>query len=164
MKQIVLSLVVATSCFFSSGCLKDSKSSFTCTASIPPVTVPDTEVQAVEAYLTSKSITNAIKHPKGFYYIVETAGVGNQPTLCSSVAIYYKGYLTNDTVFDQTGNTPAVFQLANLIQGWQYGLPLIKAGGKIRLILPPSLAYGNRALPGIPANSILIFEITLVGV
>ena len=164
MKQIVLSLAIVASFFISSGCLKDGSSSYTCTATIPPVTVPDTEVQAIESYLASKSITNTTKHPKGFYYIIETAGTGNQPTLCSNVAIYYKGYLTNDTVFDQTGNTPAVFQLANLIQGWQYGLPLIKAGGKIKLYLPPSLAYGNRALPGIPANSILIFEITLVGV
>jgi FKBP-type peptidyl-prolyl cis-trans isomerase FkpA len=164
MKQIVLSLAIVASFFISSGCLKDGSSSYTCTATIPPVTVPDTEVQAIESYLVSKSITNTTKHPKGFYYIIETAGTGNQPTLCSNVAIYYKGYLTNDTVFDQTGNTPAVFQLANLIQGWQYGLPLIKAGGKIKLFLPPSLAYGNRALPGIPANSILIFEITLVGV
>lgn len=160
-KILVFALVLAS--VLTSGCLKEGSSSFTCMATIPPITVPDTEVQAVEAYLASKSITNATKHPKGFYYIIETAGTGKQPTLCTSVAIYYKGYLTNDTVFDQTGANPAVFQLSNLIQGWQYGLPLIKVGGKIKLFLPPSLAYGNRALSGIPANSILIFEITLVG-
>ncbi|MEY3433469.1 MAG: hypothetical protein RL131_1405, partial [Bacteroidota bacterium] len=42
------------------------------------------------------------------------------------------------------------------------GLPLINAGGKIKLYLPPSLGYGSRAVGSIPANSVLIFEITLV--
>jgi FKBP-type peptidyl-prolyl cis-trans isomerase FkpA len=46
--------------------------------------------------------------------------------------------------------------------GWKLGLPLIKAGGKIKLYLPPSLGYGNSVSGNIPANSILVFEITLV--
>ena len=45
-----------------------------------------------------------------------------------------------------------------------FGIPMIKPGGKIKLYCPPSLAYGNQANGTIPANSILIFEVELVGV
>jgi FKBP-type peptidyl-prolyl cis-trans isomerase len=48
--------------------------------------------------------------------------------------------------------------------GWQYGLPLIKPGGKILLYLPPSLGYGSSPVGTIPANSVLIFEVQLVSV
>jgi FKBP-type peptidyl-prolyl cis-trans isomerase FkpA len=70
--------------------------------------------------------------------------------------------LTNETVFDGTSSTPARFTLNQLISGWQLGVPLIKKGGRLILYLPPSLAYGSRASGPIPANSVLIFEITLV--
>jgi FKBP-type peptidyl-prolyl cis-trans isomerase FkpA len=51
-----------------------------------------------------------------------------------------------------------------LILGWQYGIPLVKAGGRIMLYLPPSLGYGSQSTGTIPANSVLIFDITLQGV
>jgi FKBP-type peptidyl-prolyl cis-trans isomerase FkpA len=82
--------------------------------------------------------------------------------LCANVVIYYQGKLIDGTTFDQTGNTAVTFAMSNLITGWKLGLPLIKAGGKIKLYLPPSLGYGNSVSGNIPANSILIFEITLV--
>ncbi|MBK8146208.1 MAG: FKBP-type peptidyl-prolyl cis-trans isomerase [Bacteroidetes bacterium] len=69
--------------------------------------------------------------------------------------------LLNGTVFDQSNS--AVFTLSNLIVGWQQALPLIGIGGSIKIYLPPSLAYGNKASGSIPANSNLIFEIDLLG-
>ena len=48
--------------------------------------------------------------------------------------------------------------------GWQYGIPLVKAGGRIMLYLPPSLGYGAQTVGSIPANSVLIFDITLQSV
>ena len=145
-----------------SGCLKNGSQSFTCTASVPQITVPSTEIAAVEAYLAQKGITDAQKSNYGFYYKIDVAGTGVTPTVCSNVTLYYQGKLIDGTVFDQTGASPVTFQLGQLISGWQLGLPLIKTGGKIKLYLPPTLAYGSRAVGSIPANSILIFEITLV--
>jgi FKBP-type peptidyl-prolyl cis-trans isomerase FkpA len=85
--------------------------------------------------------------------------------------LFYKGYLTNGKVFDQTGTTsnheagtPVTFTLNQLISGWQLGLPLIKPGGKIILYLPASLGYGPYGQGSIPGNAALIFEITLVSV
>jgi FKBP-type peptidyl-prolyl cis-trans isomerase FkpA len=145
-----------------SGCLKEGYQTFTCSAAIPQVSVPAGELQAVEAYLNQKGIKDAVKYQDAFFYKVDVPGTGNNPTLCSNVVIYYQGKLIDGTTFDQTGNTPLTFSMGNLIKGWQLGLPLIKAGGKIKLYLPPSLGYGNSVSGSIPANSILVFEITLV--
>ena len=124
-----------------------------------------TETQeTLEAYITRAGITDATKDNRGFYYKIVTEGTGVNPTLSSKVTIYYKGTLTNGSIFDQTGAAPATFSLNQLILGWQYGLPLIKPGGKIILYLPPSLGYGSSAAGSIPANSVLIFEVQLVSV
>lgn len=42
-------------------------------------------------------------------------------------------------------------------QGWDEGVVGMKVGGERLLIVPPSLGYGNRKMPDIPANSILRF-------
>ena len=124
---------------------------------------PASEVTQLEAYLSSASITTATKHCSGMYYIIDAAGSGATANVCNTVAVKYKGQLTNGTIFDQSA-TPVSFQLNGLIEAWKKGIPLIKPGGKIRLYCPPSLAYGNQAAGTIPANSILIFEVELTNV
>lgn len=156
----LLSLLVLIS-VLNMGCLKDGYNTFNCTAKIPEINVPAAEITQVEAYLASKGITNAVKHPAGLYYLIENEGAGSRPTLCTNVAFTYKGQLTDGTVFDQA-TTPVLFPLGQLITGWQIGIPLVKTGGKIRLFIPPSLGYGSRAIPGIPANSVLIFDVTVI--
>lgn len=146
---------------FNTACLKDGYDTFTCTAKIPEVNVPAAEITQIENYLTANSITNAVKHPRGFYYIIENEGTGSRPTVCTNVAFTYKGQLTNGTVFDQS-TTPVLYPLGQLITGWQIGIPLVKTGGKIRLFLPPSLGYGSNAVGNIPANSVLIFDVTVI--
>jgi FKBP-type peptidyl-prolyl cis-trans isomerase FkpA len=162
MRKIKTLFVPVLLAFAFSGCLKEGSQSFTCTASIPQVNVLAGEIAAVEAYLAQKGITDAQKSNFGFYYKIDVAGTGITPTVCSNVTLYYQGKLIDGTTFDQTGASPVTFKLGQLITGWQLGLPLIKTGGKIKLYLPPTLGYGSRAVGSIPANSILIFEITLV--
>jgi FKBP-type peptidyl-prolyl cis-trans isomerase FkpA len=121
----------------------------------------------VESYLTSKGLLGAVTlHPKKFYYKINTAGSGLTPNSCSNVLVKYRGALTNDTVFTSPEelSTGAVFTLGQLIAGWQLGLGLLQKGGNITLYLPPSLAYGSSSTPSIPANSVLIFDISLVDV
>ena len=128
--------------------------------SCPEVTIkaPDAEITALRTYITSNSIT-ATEDPRGFFYTITSAGTGSKPTACLGVSVNYTGKLTNGTQFDSGTNVS--FNLSQLIIGWQEGIPLINAGGAITLYLPPSLAYGPNAVGSIPANSILIFTITL---
>jgi len=128
------------------------------------IAAPASEVTQLEAYLSSAAIT-ATKHCSGMYYIIEAAGSGASATACSSVGVTYKGQLTDGTVFDQRTTN---FELDQVIEAWTKGIPLIKAGGKIKLYCPPTLGYGSQVLRDpvtgntvIPANSILVFEVQL---
>lgn len=119
--------------------------------------------QIIADYLAANSI-DAQRHESGLYYLITVEGTGDQPTLASSVEVFYKGYLTNGNVFDETTQGPVVFPLSNLITGWQIGMPLLKEGGSGTFFLPSALGYGSSATGSIPANSVLIFEIDLVTV
>jgi FKBP-type peptidyl-prolyl cis-trans isomerase FkpA len=123
---------------------------------------PVSEQNNVEAYLNSNAIV-AIKHCSGVFYKIDVEGTGANPTACSNVSVKYKGTLTNGNVFDQQTN-PISFNLQQLITAWKNGIPLVKAGGKIILYVPPSLGYGAQQVGSIPPNSILIFEIELINV
>jgi FKBP-type peptidyl-prolyl cis-trans isomerase FkpA len=113
----------------------------------------------------AKNSIPAIKHSSGLYYQIITPGTGNFTfTGTTRVSVNYEGKLLNGKVFDKSNST-VTFNLGNLIQGWQIGIPLIQKGGKIRLIIPSSLAY-QRSSPSsaIPANSVLDFTIELINV
>ncbi|MEQ1623714.1 MAG: FKBP-type peptidyl-prolyl cis-trans isomerase, partial [Sediminibacterium sp.] len=81
------------------------------------------------------------------------------------VYVTYSGKLLNGTEFDK-GTNPSLtgWTLNQLIDGWKIGLPLLKKGGKIKLVVPSSLAYGCSGSGSIPSNSPLYFEISLVDV
>ena len=51
-----------------------------------------------------------------------------------------------------------------LIAGMIEGLQKVSVGGKIKLYIPASLAYGDEGNQGIAPASTLIFEVELLGV
>lgn len=145
-----------------SGCLKKDVG---CPYKVDNRIAPVSEEQALLNYLSANSITTAVKHGSNMYYEVILSGSGNSPELCSTILIKYEGKLTSGTVFDS--KNAQIFTLGTLIEAWKVGLPLIKKGGRIRLYVPPTLGYGNADVKDdtgaviIPANSVLIFDITL---
>jgi len=161
MKNIILALFVLSFVFTS--CSKEDKK---CDLVETNNTAPANETANVETYLSGAGITDAQKHPSGFYYKITQTGTGKPVVnLCSNITIKYVGKLTNGNIFDQSpsGET-RTFKLGGLILGWQKGVPLISSGGKITLYIPPSLGYGSAPNQGIPANSILVFDIELINV
>jgi peptidylprolyl isomerase len=83
------------------------------------------------------------------------------------VVMDYIGWLTNGSRFDSSWNDqrqPLDMALAELIKGWQQGVPGMRVGGIRKLVIPADLAYGSNPRPGIPANSTLVFEIELLGI
>ncbi len=156
-KSFLFALVLVASL---SGCLKGSEGAEqNCNYDACAVVAPTSEIQSVQTYLTDNNIT-ATQHCSGAFYIIDAAGTGATPNICSFINASYVGKLTNGTVFDQ-GTFQQPLQLGQLVRGWINTIPLIKQGGKIRLYLPPSLGYGSQANGPIPANSILIFDLEL---
>lgn len=121
----------------------------------------DIDLRIIQEYLEANNLT-AESLESGLHYIIENPGQGeSHPALSSEITINYKGYLTNGNVFDERQNQ--TFRLNQLIRGWQEGIPLIKPGGKIMLLIPSELGYGPTGVGSIPANSVLLFDIELLG-
>lgn len=104
--------------------------------------------------------------PSGLIIEDLVVGTGAECPRGATVKVHYKGALTSGKEFDSSygRGQPIEFPLANLIQGWQEGIPGMKIGGKRRLTVPYQMGYGERGFPpDIPPRATLIFEIELLG-
>jgi len=114
-----------------------------------------------------KKKTGVTVLPDGLMYRVLKAGSGKKPGESDSVACNYAGRLVDGTQFDASApDKPASFKLnAGLIQGWKEIVLQMPVGSKWEVVIPPSLAYGDRgAGRDIPPASTLVFDIELVSI
>lgn len=95
-------------------------------------------------------------------------GTGAEAKAGDTVTVDYIGVLASTGAgFDNSidRGQPATFPLDQVIVGWQEGIPGMKEGGKRRLYIPAAKAYGEQSpSPLIPANSDLVFDVTLIKV
>ncbi|KAG0661444.1 peptidylprolyl isomerase fpr4 [Maudiozyma exigua] len=92
-------------------------------------------------------------------------GKGQLAKKGSRIGMRYIGKLKNGKVFDKnTSGKPFAFKLGQgeVIKGWDIGVAGMAVGGERRIVIPAPYAYGKQALPGIPANSELTFDVKLV--
>jgi FKBP-type peptidyl-prolyl cis-trans isomerase len=94
-------------------------------------------------------------------------GTGSAVKSGDTVVIHYLGTLVNGTKFDSSYDRGQPFEtqigIGRVIAGWDQGVVGMQAGGKRRLKIPSSLAYGSRgAPPTIGPNTPLIFELELL--
>lgn len=111
------------------------------------------------------------KTSSGLYYRDITVGDGATVRTDASgdtVEVRYTGWLRNGVEFDSNNDAPDpllfVTGANNLISGFAEGVRGMRANGIRQLIIPPALGYGSIAQPDIPANSILVFTVTLTRV
>jgi FKBP-type peptidyl-prolyl cis-trans isomerase FkpA len=107
----------------------------------------------------------AQKTASGLAYKVTQEGTGKMPKSTDVVEVHYHGTLIDGTVFDSSveRGKPVSFPLNRVIRGWTEGMQLVKEGGKVKLVIPPDLGYGeNGAPPKIPGGATLVFEIELL--
>lgn len=108
--------------------------------------------------------------PEGKLEVTDvTVGKGTEAKDGDQVKVHYVGTLVDGKQFDanKDGDEPFAFELGKgrVIKGWDEGVKGMKVGGKRKLKIPPSMAYGPRGVPGaIPPNSTLLFDVELLGV
>ncbi len=100
----------------------------------------------------------------GLQYEVMKEGKGKKPTIKDKVTVHYTGTLVTGAKFDSSHDRgqPAEFPLNGIIKGWHEALQLMPEGSVYRLYIPPELAYGAQAQPGIPPFSVLVFDVELL--
>jgi FKBP-type peptidyl-prolyl cis-trans isomerase len=98
----------------------------------------------------------------GLHYIIIRPGQGALVRPEDTVVLNYKGMFVDGTVFDE--NTDIEFQANKVVPGMTEGLTKIAKGGKIRLFIPPHLAYGEKGVGPIAPNSVIIFEIEVLDI
>ena len=95
-------------------------------------------------------------------------GKGAEAVNGKTVVVHYTGTLDNGTKFDSSLDRQMPFDFllgsGQVIKGWDLGVLGMKAGGKRELTIPSDLAYGERAVGPIPANSTLHFTVELLEV
>jgi FKBP-type peptidyl-prolyl cis-trans isomerase FkpA len=99
-------------------------------------------------------------------------GTGATLEAGKKAVVYYRGWLTNGSLFDQS-RADANGQMQSfsftvgahqVIAGWEQGLVGMKVGGVRLLIVPPAVGYGAAGQGSIPPNSLLVFQVQLVDV
>lgn len=133
------------------GCMKDDFVDYT---------IVDEEI--ISEYLTENNI-QAERDPSGLYYKIINEGtgapIGDDVTQDDKVTFSFKGYLTNGSVFADTEGENITQYLSQILLGFRIGLPKINREGEIHLYVPSGLAYGSSGNSGVPANSVVIFEV-----
>ena len=97
------------------------------------------------------------------------SGNGVSPRKGQLVTVHYTGWFTTGEKFDSSVDRDEPFQFVlgagMVIAGWDLGVAAMKIGDKVKLTLPPELAYGRNGYPGaIPPDSTLVFEVELLGI
>lgn len=117
-----------------------------------------------------KSISEGFEETgSGLRYKIIQKGEGARAEAGKTVAVHYKGMLTNGTEFDNSykrGN-PIEFPIGagRVISGWDEGIQLLQTGDKARFVIPSHLAYGSSGAGGvIPPNATLVFDVELMEV
>lgn len=121
---------------------------------------------AGDAWLLENSIKQGVVTlSSGLQYKVLKNGTGKNPAVSDRVKCHYRGMLIDGTIFDSSYDRgePAVFEIKDVIKGWQIVLPKMKEGSRWMLYIPADMAYEDRGAGDvIKPGMTLVFEVELL--
>ena len=126
-------------------------------------------LQQSELFLEQNLLkSEVIEIEPGLQYMVLESSQNNlsRPELSDTITADFHGTLMDGSVFWSSIDIgePLTIQLSQLIPGCQKAISLMQEGDFWRVFIHPSMAYGDEGRPGIPSNSILIFDIELLDI
>ena len=125
------------------------------------------QIENMQFFIDNKTDINVIEVEEGLQYLVMQSGdqEGKNPKLDQVITAHFHGTLTNGNIFWSSLDTePLKIELSKLIIGCQKIISMMKKGDKWKVFIDPTMAYGEDGRPGIPSNSILVFEIELLAI
>ena len=135
--------------------------------------IADTNNASRNSASLSKLTTETSKTPKtininGMMATDTIIGTGEEAVAGKIITVHYTGTLEDGIKFDSSVDRGQPFSFilgaGQVIQGWEQGFAGMKVGGKRSLVIPASMAYGDRAVGAIPAGSTLLFDVELLAV
>ena len=144
-------LLILFSFFIISSCVQDS----------PNIQ----QIENLQFFIDNQKNDQVIEIEPGLQYLVIDSGdpMSDPPALNQAISAHFHGTLTNGEIFwSSLDSEPLKIELSKLIIGCQKAISLMRKGDKWIVYIDPTMAYGEEGRPGIPSNSILIFEIELL--
>lgn len=106
------------------------------------------------------------KMPSGLEYVIIKKGKGEKTQRGYRIYLNYTTRIKPDSVFDSnTGaGKPYSFILGqeDVLKGWDEGISLLSVGDSAWFRIPPALAYGEKKLGSIAANTTLLLEVKIL--
>ena len=123
------------------------------------------QIENLQFFIDNQKNDQVIEIEPGLQYLVIDSGdpMSDPPKLNQTISAHFHGTLTNGEIFwSSLDSEPLKIELSKLIIGCQKAILLMRKGDKWIVYIDPTMAYGEEGRPGIPSNSILIFEIELL--
>ena len=158
-KKLAIAAIIALSITSLTACGGEDKVADTAAAGLPAVTGNAGEAPTIAAPTGTPPTTLQTQD------II--AGTGTEVLATSTLTVHYtlmtwsKGEIVDSSWMR---GQPSTFPLANVIAGWQQGLPGAKVGGRRLLVIPPDLGYGASGTGSIAPNETLIFVVDIIAV
>jgi FKBP-type peptidyl-prolyl cis-trans isomerase FkpA len=142
----------------------------------------------VKAYVSDKGLKTTVS-PSGLHYVIVAPGDAQRAVMGDTVSVNYTGNVTKKNkdgkykVFDSSDSKiakewgldktqpgrvygPTKMVIGNTVPGFNEGLQLVGKGGKLTLVIPSKLGYGDQGNPqaGISPYSPIAFEVEIVDI